>query len=164
VISVKDLVTDQLETTLVKQAWQAQPSLSEALAGVTAVEAAWKPAPGRHAIWQIVRHLILWKRGIMQALDGDPPDRAALEQTDWQETSGDERAWQADVDTLLRLSRDLLERARAMDDQAFSRQVVWYRGWTKTQPVAVRLLRRAAHDSYHVGQIRLLRALQQGSA
>ncbi len=160
-ISIKDLVTDQLETTLFKQAWQSQPSLSEALDGVAAAEAVWKPAPDRHSIWQIVRHLILWKRGIMQALEGDPPDRAVLGQTDWQEVSGDERAWRGDVEALLRLSRDLLERARAMDDQTLSRQVVWYRGWTETQPVAVRLLRRAAHDSYHVGQIRHLRVLQR---
>ncbi len=162
-ISARELVVDQLETTLFRQAWQSQPALSEALEDVTAMQAAWRPGPARHSIWQIVRHLILWKRGIVQALDGDPPDRVVLERTDWQEASGDERAWQADVDTLLRLSRDLLERARAMDDQAFSREVVWYRGWTKTQPVAVRLLRRAAHDSYHVGQIRYLRALQKGS-
>jgi hypothetical protein len=160
VITVRDLVTDQLETTLLRQAWQSQPSLSEALEGLTAAQAAWRPTPARHSIWQIVRHLILWKDGLLRALDGDPPEREALQGADWGEAGGDESAWRADREAALRLSHDLLARARAMDDATLSRPLVWYRGWTKTQPVAVRLLRRAAHDSYHAGQIRYLRALQ----
>ena len=160
-IAIKDLVTDQLETTLLRQDWQSQPSLSESVEGLSAAAAGWKPAPRRHSIWQIVRHLIRWKRGILQALDGDPPERAELEGGDWLEISGEESAWRADVEALLRLSQDLLARARAMDEAELSRPVVWYRGWTKTQPVAVRLLRRATHDSYHAGQIRQIRALQE---
>jgi len=158
--TVKAVVTDLLETTLFRQSWQAFPSLTEALEGVDAAGAAWKPGPQRHSIRQIVRHLILWKRGLLDALDGHPPERTDLEQSDWGEPAGDEAAWRADVEVLMSLSRDLLERARAMPEEDLGREVVWYRGWTQTQPVAVRLLRRAAHDSYHIGQIRHLRALQ----
>ncbi len=158
--AIADLVRDQLETTLYRQAWQSQPSLTEALEGVDAPTAAWRPGPQRHSIWQIVRHLILWKQGILRALEGEPPDREELRRVDWAEAGGSEDAWRADVDTLLRTSSELIGRARGMEDAALLRPVVWYRGWTETQPIAARLLRRATHDSYHTGQIRYLRALQ----
>ncbi len=158
--AISDLVRDQLETTLHRQAWQSQPSLTEALEGVDAAAAAWQPGRHRHSIWQIVRHLILWKQGILRALEGQPPDREELRRVDWAEAAGGEDAWRADVDTLLHISSDLVARVREMEDASLLRPVVWYRGWTETQPIAVRLLRRATHDSYHTGQIRYLRALQ----
>src|SRR3972149_2714824 len=45
---------------------------------------------------------------------GPLPARETHEHPDWQDSSGEERASPANVDTLLLLSRYLLERARAM--------------------------------------------------
>ena len=89
-LTLQELVVDHVYTTLHEEDSQWQPSLSEALNGLTAAQAAWKPAPERHSIWQIVRHLILWKRGVLNAWDGDPPDGAELEANDWREVAGSE--------------------------------------------------------------------------
>jgi hypothetical protein len=70
VLTLKELVVDHVHTTLYDEKVQWQPPLDGALRGLTAAAAAWKPAPARHSIWQIVRHLILWKRAVLQAWDG----------------------------------------------------------------------------------------------
>ncbi len=130
-----------------------------AIAGLTAKQAAWKPAPQRHSIWQIVRHVIHWKRGVLQAWDGTPPDYAALQKRDWGEVSGDEAAWQADVKMLHALSQQLNERVNRADQAELSGLLDTYKGRAQ-QPKAIRIARVATHDIYHAGQIRYIRALQ----
>ena len=158
-LTLQELVVDHIRTTLQHENCQWQPSLSEALEGLTAAQAAWKPTPARHSIWQIVRHLILWKRAVLAAWDGNPPDGAQLERDDWQEAAGGEAEWERDRRTLLEISMLFLTRAQALDDAGLSKPIAWYKGG-HTQPLAIRLVRTTTHDSYHAGQIRLLRALQ----
>ena len=158
-LTLQELVVDHVHTTLHEEDSQWQPSLSEALNGLTAAQAAWKPAPERHSIWQIVRHLILWKRGVLNAWDGDPPDGAELEANDWREVAGSEADWQKDRRTLLDISTQFLILAQELDDAGLSRHVVWYKG-SGSQPLAMRIARTTTHDIYLSGQIRYLRALQ----
>ncbi len=159
-LTLKLLVTDQVRNTLLQEDWQWQPALSEALEGLTAAQAAYKPAPERHSIWQIVRHLILWKRAVLQAWDGDPPDETQLGEADWSKVTGDEAVWQRDVQALMSVSREFLDRVQSLDDAGLSRRVFWYRHPDAVQPLAIRLVRTVTHDIYHAGQIRYLRALQ----
>jgi hypothetical protein len=170
-VSLNALVVDHIHTTLEDEEWQWQPPLRGALRGLTAAEAAWKPSPERHSIWQIVRHLILWKRGVLDAWDGDPPDGRRLEAADWHDAPGRRSAgpspapegadeeWDRDRRTLLEISEEFLNRARSLGDATLSREIVWYKGGP-AQPLAMRLVRATTHDIYHAGQIMYLRALQ----
>ncbi len=158
-LTLKQLVVDHVHTTLEDEDWQWQPPLRGSLEGLTAAQAAWKPAPERHSIWQIVRHLILWKRGVLDAWDGDPPDGEQLAADDWKEVAGSEADWERDRRTLLAISTQFLTRAQALDDAGLSQQIVWYKSGA-TQPLAVRVVRTTTHDVYHAGQIMYLRALQ----
>lgn len=158
-LTLQALVADHIHTTLEDEDWQWQPPLRRALRGLTAAEAAWKPAPARHSIWQIVRHLILWKGGVLDAWDGTPPDGETLAAADWHEAKGRDADWDRDRRTLLEISEQFLSRARGLDDAALARPMVWYRGGN-TQPLAMRLVRTTTHDLYHAGQIMYLRALQ----
>jgi uncharacterized damage-inducible protein DinB len=158
-LTLRELVVDHVHTTLYDEDWQWQPPLSGALRGLTAAQAAWKPAPARHSIWQIVRHLMLWKRAVLDAWDGDPPDGAQIAAKDWPDVAGDEADWERDRRTLLEISSQFLTRAQALDDAGLSKQIVWYKGGA-TQPLAVRVVRTTTHDIYHAGQIMYLRALQ----
>ena len=158
-MTLKDLVLDHLTYTYEKEAWQ--PSLAMAVEGLTALQAAWKPAAERHSIWQIVRHVTHWKRSVLEAWDGNPMDYEELERTDWPEASGDDAAWQADAPELHRISQEFRRRVEALDDKALSQPHVPYKGKAEwAQPLGIRLVRMATHDIYHAGQIRHLRALQ----
>lgn len=47
------------------------PSVLEALDWLAAIQAAWKPSPDRHSIWQIVDHLAKskeWERAIIEGV------------------------------------------------------------------------------------------------
>jgi len=159
VLTLHDLVVDHVYTLLKREGWQWQPPLSEALDGITAAQAAWKPAPDRHSIWQIVRHLILWKGGVLDAWNGNPPDGQQLTARDWREAAGSEADWARDRQTLLAISLELLSRVHALDDAGLSQPIDWYKGRHR-QPLAMRVVRTTTHDAYHTGQIQYLRALQ----
>ena len=158
-VGLRELVADHIHTTLEDEEWQWQPPLRGALRGLTAAEAAWKPAPPRHSIWQIVRHLILWKRGVLDAWNGDPPDGAKLDAADWQEAGGSAADWERDRRTLLEISEQFLTRAKALDDASLSHRLPWYKDGP-AQALGMRLVRTTTHDAYHAGQIMYLRALQ----
>lgn len=158
-LTLHDLVVDHVYTLLEKEGWQWQPPLTEALSGLSAAQAAWKPSPERHSIWQIVRHLILWKNGVIDAWAGNPVDGQQLLARDWRETGGTEEEWARDRQTLLAISLDLLSRVHALDDAGLSHAIDWYKGRHR-QPIAMRIVRTTTHDAYHTGQIQYLRALQ----
>lgn len=158
-VGLGEVVVNHIHTTLEDEEWQWQPPLRGAVRGLTAAEAAWKPSPERHSIWQIVRHLTLWKRGVLAAWNGDPPDGRELAAADWRDVSGEDAAWDRDRRELLQVSEEFLTRAQTADDAALSKQITWYRGGP-AQPLAMRLIRTTTHDIYHAGQIMYLRALQ----
>ncbi len=160
-MTLKDLVLDHLKYTFEEESWQ--PPLAQAIEGLTAAQAAWKPAPQRHSIWQIVRHVTHWKRGVLDAWDGRPHDFAEMERRDWEEISGNDAAWQAEARALHEVSRQLWTRVQAADDAVLTSLMPTYTGSSGSRtkvPRAIRIVRMATHDIYHAGQIRYIRALQ----
>lgn len=156
--TAKELLLEHLEYTFEKEGWQ--PPLGMAVAGLTAEQAAWKPAPGRHSIWQILRHVLHWKRGVLDAWAGDPPDYQTMNDTDWPEVSGDQNAWEADVKALHDIYAESQQRLEQLGDEDLEQTRPWYRD-APPRAVAQRLLHMFTHDIYHAGQIQYLRALQQ---
>ena len=129
------------------------PSVLEALGGLTAVQAAWKPAPDRHSVWQIVDHLTQSKECERRVILGERPPA-----TVWNDPVGDEDAWRAAIQQLRVAQTQLF----AAIDQ-LSEDDLWRHPPTKTNwPVVNLILNEASHDAYHAGQIQHLRALQKG--
>ena len=77
--------------------------LADALAGVTAAEAAWRPGPGVRGIWDIVLHMAVWTENIVERMrSGErsspaegawPPPPAAADEAAWEEAQ--RRLWDA---------------------------------------------------------------------
>lgn len=150
---LKEVVLHHLEHTFEKEGWQ--PSLAMAVGGLTAEQAGWKPSPERHSIWQIVRHITLWKRAVFEDWNGRKPDYRETERQDWQETAGDEGAWRSDLEALHAASKQFKEWTEGLGEEDLLRPI----GKDKA-PLAVRLVQMATHDAYHAGQIRCLRTIQ----
>ena len=161
-LDFRTVLLHHLDYTFEKEAWQ--PSLAMALDGVTHAEALWKPAPQRHSIWQIVRHVTHWKQATLDAWTGVRPlftvgqgetaYVSELERTDWAEVAGDAAAWQADVRALHAVSGEIRGRAAQLREADCLRP---FPG--EEMPLLLRVLRMATHDIYHAGQIQYLRAL-----
>ncbi len=152
-MTVKSLLAEHLRHVAESEAWQ--PALFATMDGLTAEQAAWTPVPGRHSIWQIVRHMTHWKRFLLELWDGGRPNADDWEHRDWAPASGDESAWARDVNTLRAVYREIGERVAELPERELAST---FADWK--QPLAMALTDMGTHDAYHAGQIRLLRALQ----
>lgn len=136
-------------------------NLREALSGVTLPRALWRPAPGRHNIWELALHCAYWKRVVIRRLgsfDDDegfsrsPVDFPAL-------PKATQAAWEADLSLLDKTHWQLLDEVSALDPARLSEPAT-----DENRTVAEIVFGVAHHDIYHAGQIRLLLTLQQAAA
>ena len=73
---------DQLEREHAGDPWHGSP-LRRNLEGVTAGQAAARPIPSAHSIWELVLHITAWKGEVRRRLSGAPA--ADPEEGDWPE-------------------------------------------------------------------------------
>jgi uncharacterized damage-inducible protein DinB len=134
------------------------PSLTDALKGVTAEQAARRPIPRAHTIWELVLHLAAWRREVARRLDGqragDPPEG------DWPpmpETT--DAGWRTAKRDLLRSHRTLLAAIAELTPGRLQKPVKDYRESKSGVGATVyRTLHGIAHhDAYHAGQIAILK-------
>jgi len=145
------LLLDVLEEGYWKKTWHG-PNLKQSLKGVTAKQAAWRPAPGRHNIWEEALHAAYWKYDVRRILEGGKRGSFVLKGSNFfarpEKGKLKDAAWQADkeiLETEHERLRDALKKALKRGASA---------------KVARLIYGVAFHDIYHAGQIRLLRRLQ----
>src|SRR3972149_6893245 len=66
----RDLLLSALDEAFERQAWHG-PNLLGTLRRVNAAQAAWRPGPGRHNIWEIALHTAYWKNAASRRLTGE---------------------------------------------------------------------------------------------
>ena len=131
-------------------------NLKGSIRGVTAKEAARRPAPGRHNIWELVVHAAYWKYTVRRRILGEKRGSFALKGSNWfvRPTPGDatDTAWKQDVALLVDTHRTLRAAVAAL-----SREDLDARLGSRTARALV--VGVAAHDLYHTGQIQLIKRL-----
>src|SRR5262249_48805926 len=146
-----ELLLNVLEEGYSKKAWHG-PNLKQALKGVTAKEAAWRPARGRHNIWEEALHAAYWKYDVRRTLEGGTRGSFVLKGSNFfarpEKEQATEAAWKADKEIL----ENEHERLREAVNKALKNG--------RENKVARLIYGVAFHDIYHAGQIRLLRRLQ----
>ncbi len=134
-------------------------NLRGSLRGVTAAQARWRPAPGRHNIWEIAVHAAYWKYAIWRKLAGTARGSFAFRGSNWFRRPGRSEgaeAWAEDVKRLVARHQQLRDAFATLAASALDRP---FGGSVYTAAQVVRGL--AAHDLYHAGQIQLLKRLQR---
>jgi len=155
-----DLLLGWLDEAYVGPAWHG-PSLRAAIRGVNADTAAWRPARGRHNIWEITLHSAYWKSAVRRRLTGRRERDFPAKGRNWFRRPDDpglahEAAWRRDVALLAEEHERLVRVVSRLRPSALGRRS---RGSRQTPLEMIRGI--AAHDLYHAGQIRLLRALSR---
>jgi hypothetical protein len=149
-METSQLILTELDQAYEKSAWHG-PNLKQSIRGVTAKQAAWRPGPGRHNIWEETLHAAYWKYVVRRKIEGGKHGSFALQGSNFfprpEQGKLTEAAWHADKELLDREHRALREAiARALR--------------SNPSPKRMRLLFGICfHDIYHAGQIRLLRRL-----
>jgi hypothetical protein len=153
-VRTSELVLRLFDEAYKKKTWHG-PNLRQAIRGVSAKEAAWRPAAHRHNIWEETVHTAYWKYAVRRRIEGGKRGSFVLPGSNFfprpEKGKASEDAWSADKELLEREHRALRTAvARVLDT-----------------PKGTKLLRQiygvALHDVYHAGQIRLLRRLMAGS-
>jgi uncharacterized damage-inducible protein DinB len=148
-------INSQLKRAQEGQAWHG-PSLSELLDGVTAEQAAARPIPNAHSIWELVNHIIAWEQIARRRLEGEGqleiPDEINFPPV----TDTSESAWQTSLESLEDSHRSLREGIKKIDDSMLDEIPPG-----TSYSIYVLLHGVIQHDLYHAGQIALLKKAMQ---
>lgn len=144
------LILAFLEEGYSRKTWHG-PNLRQSLKGVSAEQAAWRPAPGRHNIWELALHSAYWKYAVRRRIEGGKRGSFVLKGSNFfarpEAGKVTEAAWHADL--------ALLEK----EHQALERAIRSVLKTSRSKKLLPTLYGVAFHDVYHAGQIRLLRRL-----
>jgi hypothetical protein len=133
-------------------------TLRGALRGVTPAQALWRPAPGRHRIWDYVLHCAYWKYAVRRRLDGAGAGTFPRAPSNWPATPAvaSLAAWRADVAFLAAEHRKLRDLVARMPPSVLDRRSP-KQAWRNVEQIHG----VAAHDLYHTGQIQLIKRLMR---
>jgi DinB superfamily len=146
------LVLALLNEAYQEKTWHG-PNLKQSLKGVTARQAAWRPGPGRHNIWEVTLHAAYWKYTVRRRIEREKRGSFAVKGSNFfarpEKGKLNEKAWRTD--------RELLEREHIALVETISKAASGLKG----AKVPKSFYGIAFHDVYHAGQIRLLRRLME---
>jgi hypothetical protein len=144
-----NVLLDLLAQAYDRRSWHGT-NLGGSLRGLTLAEVSWRPARGRHNIWEVAVHCAYWKYTIWRRLTGAKRGSFTLAGSDWFERPTADASWPADRALLEEWHDKLVVAVRAGPKK----------GWSERQRWLITGI--AAHDLYHAGQIQLLKRLQRG--
>ncbi|OAX45823.1 DinB family protein [Paenibacillus sp. AD87] len=126
--------------------------IARALPDISAELASRKHEHMPYSIYQLVKHMHYWQQFMLEHLEGRKPQLPANVMESWPEDTGpqDEAAWEADIQAFL----DGVDRAVTIAETVqLDDSLPYFPSETKAG-----LLRNiASHNSYHLGEIVLLR-------
>jgi DinB superfamily len=146
------LLLTLLDEAYVKKTWHG-PNLRQSIRGVTAEQAAWRPGPGRHNIWELTIHSAYWKYVVRRKIEGGKRGSFVVPGSNFfvrpEPGKATAAAWRAERELLESERRQLMEAVR---------KIV---GTQQAKRLSRMIYGVAFHDVYHAGQIRLLRRLME---
>ena len=150
-------IVDQLEREHAGEPWHGSP-LSAILQGVTYTQAAARPIPDAHSIWELVLHIAAWKNEARRRLSGAPAGEPL--EGDWP-SAGETTAerWREAVEHLEVAHRLLVSAIKAFPEaNLFTPTNDPRHDDTAISTTYYELLHGVTqHDVYHAGQIAVLK-------
>ncbi|HYJ85416.1 MAG TPA: DinB family protein [Pyrinomonadaceae bacterium] len=151
-------ILEMIDQAFDRRSWHGT-NLKGSIKGMQAKDAAWRPAPGRHNIWELVVHAAYWKYIVRRRLLSEAKGSFALKGSNWIERpiSGyaTEEAWKADVRLLIATHKSLREGVAALSPAELHKTPPDSKVSNFEMVVGI-----AAHDLYHAGQIQLIKRLR----
>jgi uncharacterized damage-inducible protein DinB len=157
VILIDPLLAD-LRRIYEGHAWHG-PSVLEAIRDVTAAQAAARPIPEGHSIYELTHHIAAWIGEGASRLQGNPPGMPSDGDFPARSATVDESSWSEVCARLERRQAELLEAVAGFDPARLDDVVNPKHKKNADGPVTFRALLSgiAQHSAYHAGQIVLLK-------
>ena len=140
-----------------RRAWHGT-NLRGSIKGITIEQAGWRPAPGRHNIWEIAVHCAYWKYIVRRRLLDEKKGSFPLKGSNWfkRPMVATEKAWRGDIALLDETHRSMHDAIAGLTSSDFKNNPTGSM-WKNLQIISG----TASHDVYHAGQIQLLKRLQK---
>jgi hypothetical protein len=151
-MGIKEVLLKQFDNCYDKNEWFV--AVRNAIEGVTAEQAAWKPDRVQHSIWELLSHLIHDNNAFLQRSQGlEYKSHVASNDETFNPVTG---SWESDLErfgTIMANLRELIQNANEskFNEPTPPRNELWQN----------ELASLNAHNAYHGGQIVLLRKLQE---
>lgn len=147
----------ELDATMHGDPWYG-PAVTRIIDGIDAAGAAAHPINGAHSIWELVLHMTAWANEVRRRLEGGQHGEPS--EGDWPPvTRTTEAAWRAALEGLRAAHDELAKALVATKDADLARQVAG--GQVDAMGAPVTLYQTSIgilqHDTYHAGQIALLK-------
>lgn len=152
-----DRIVDELEREHGGDPWHGNP-LREILHGIDPGQAALRPLPKAHTIWETVLHIISWKNEVRRRVGGAPSGTPA--EGDWPAPPlPTAEHWQETLDALEASHKALVAAVAGLTEAALFEPTSDPRERATGLGVSYYVLLHgiAQHDVYHAGQIALLK-------
>jgi uncharacterized damage-inducible protein DinB len=143
-------IADQLKRSFHGQAWHG-PSLEDLLRDTALEQAADRPLPRTHSIWEIVLHITAWYDVVRRRLQGE--DLEPTPEQDWPPVAEPTAAaWRTALGNLQSVHEELLVAVIALDPARLEDLV-------RGTPYSVYFMLHGLiqHNLYHAGQIAILK-------
>ena len=133
-------------------------AVRNALEGVDAEQAVWKPEGSDNSIWETLAHITYYNSAYLIRFGGEKYEYTVADNdaTFVTPENPSDEDWNAEVENFDRVMRELRSSIEAAEDAKFSQPV----STTNQASWAELILNINAHNAYHGGQILLLRKLQ----
>jgi len=149
-VKESERILEQLKHAYEGPAWHG-PSLREVLDGITAKQAAARPLPNAHSIWEIVLHITTWEDVVRRRVRAEKVN--VTDAQDWPAvTDTSEAAWKAALAALEKGHMALRETLAEMSESRLEEALVpgGNNGYVQLHGIV-------QHDLYHAGQIAVLK-------
>lgn len=153
------LLLNLIDQAFDHQSWHGT-NLRGSIRRLSVVDTAWRPAPGRHNIWEIVVHAAYWKYIVRRRILSEARGSFPLEGSNWflRPTGGKptEQEWKKDVKLLVETHRSMRDAVSTLRDADLNMKPTGSKVSNSALITGI-----ASHDLYHAGQIQLLKKLLQ---
>jgi len=152
----KQILLEQFSACYDENGWFV--AIKNALSGVTAEQAAWKPAGTDNSIWETLAHVAFYNYAYLQRFKGVEYEYSTDDNDEtfaMPEQISDEE-WNAAVDRFVKMMDEFRELLTASSEAKFDKRLPT-KPDTKWHEIISSI---NAHNAYHGGQIVLLRKLQ----
>lgn len=149
------MLLQMLDQAFDRRAWHGT-TLKGSIRGLKLPVVVWRPAPGRHNIWEIMIHTAYWKYAVRRSLTGDARGSFPRKGSDWPDVPSvpTVAGWKADVAILRDQHTRLREAVKSLSPNRL-RAIRKGLKWRNEQYI----YGAASHDLYHAGQIQLIKRL-----
>ena len=147
------LLVRSLDQAFDRKSWHGT-NLKGSLRGLPFDQAIWRPARGRHNIWELTVHAAYWKYAVRRRVTGEKRGSFTVRGSNWftRPDGLTEADWRREVDLLSEEHRALRDAVSALSDAVLDRKSGEY-------DLSGLITGAIAHDLYHAGQIQLIKKL-----